>query len=40
MPYDPAQPADHSDLSSQVVRNQFHALNDKIDATPAGPFRK
>ena len=37
MPYDPAQPADHSDLNSQVMCNQFHALNDKIDATPAGP---
>ena len=37
MPYDPAQPADHSDLNSQVMRNQLNALNDKIDAVPAGP---
>ena len=39
MPYDPAQPADHSDLNSQVMRNQLHALNDKPDATPAGPLK-
>ena len=37
MPYDPAQPADHSELKSQVVRAQLNALNDKIDAVPAGP---
>ena len=37
MPYDPAQPADHSELKSQVVRAQINALNDKIDAVPAGP---
>ena len=34
MPYDSAQPADHSDLSSEVMRNQLNALNEKIDATP------
>ena len=39
MPYDPAQPADHSDLNSQVMRDQLNALNDKIDATPAGPLK-
>ena len=37
MPYDPAQPADHSELKPQVVRAQFNALNDKIDAVPAVP---
>jgi|688.fasta_scaffold191181_3 hypothetical protein len=37
MPYDPALPADHSDLNSQVMRNQLNALNDKIDAVPARP---
>ena len=37
MPFDPAQPADHSDLKSQVVRNQLNALDAKIDAVPAGP---
>ena len=37
MPYDPAQPAEHSDLSSQVVRDQLNALKELIDAVPAGP---
>lgn len=37
MPYGPAQPADHSDMNSQVMRSQLNALNDKPDATPAGP---
>ena len=37
MPYDPAQPADHSELKSQGMRAQLNALNDKIDAVPAGP---
>ena len=38
MPYESAQPADHSALSSQVMRDQLNALNDKIDAVPAGPL--
>ena len=37
MPYDPAQPADHSELKSQVVRAQFSALKAIIDATLMGP---
>ena len=37
MPFDPAQPAEHSDLSSQVMRNQLNALKGLIDAVPAGP---
>ena len=37
MPYDPAQPADHSELKSEVVRAQFNALKDLIDATLVGP---
>lgn len=40
MPFDPAQPADLSPLSSEVMRGQLNALNDKIDTTlpgPAGP---
>ena len=37
MPFDPAQPAEHSDLSSQVMRNQLNALKELIDAVPAGP---
>jgi hypothetical protein len=37
MPFDPAQPAEGSPLSSQVVRGQLNALNDKIDTTLPGP---
>ena len=36
MPFDPAKPADHSDLSSQVVRDQLNALKALLDALPAG----
>lgn len=32
MPYDPAQPANNSALSSQVMRNQFTGIKDLIDA--------
>ena len=37
MPYDPNFPASHAELTSPAFRGQFNALNDKIDATPAGP---
>ena len=36
MPFDPAKPADHSDLSSQEVRDQLNALKALLDALPAG----
>ena len=32
MPFDPAQPADHSPFSSQVMRDQLNALADRIAA--------
>jgi hypothetical protein len=35
MPFDPAKPADHSDLDSQVMRDQLTALKALIDAQPA-----
>jgi len=34
MSFDPAKPADHSDLDSQVVRDQLNALKALIDAQP------
>ena len=34
MPFDPAQPADDSDLSSEVMRNQLNALNDDLQTRP------
>jgi hypothetical protein len=34
MPFDPAQPADHSPLSSAVMRSQLTGLNSLIDAVP------
>ena len=37
LPVDPAQPAEHSDLKSQVMRNQLNAIEGLIDAVPAGP---
>lgn len=37
MPYDPAQPADHSELKAEVVRAQFNALKEIMDATLVGP---
>ena len=37
MPFDPSKPAEHSDLSSQVMRGQLNALKALIDAVPAGP---
>ena len=36
MPLDPAQPVEHSDLSSQVMREQINALKELIDAVPTG----
>ena len=36
MPFDPTKPAEHSDLSSQVVRDQLNALKALLDALPAG----
>ena len=36
MPFDPAQPANASPLSSQVMRDQLNALKALIDAQPAG----
>ncbi len=30
MPFDPTKPANNSDLSSQEIRNQLNALNDRI----------
>lgn len=35
MPFDPAQPADHSTLTAQVVRDQLNALKGIMDAIPA-----
>ncbi len=32
MPFDPAQPADHSPFDSQVMRDQLNALHDRIAA--------
>ena len=37
MPFDPAKPAADSPLVSAEMREQFNALNDKIDATLPGP---
>ena len=37
MPFDPSKPAEHSDLSSQEMRDQFNALKALIDAVPGGP---
>jgi hypothetical protein len=34
MPFDPAQPADHSPLSSAVMRSQLNGLNTLIAAVP------
>ncbi|HZJ14972.1 MAG TPA: hypothetical protein VFD27_07985 [Chthoniobacteraceae bacterium] len=34
MSFDPAQPADHSALASQVMREQLNALKALIDAQP------
>ncbi|HCN28074.1 MAG TPA: hypothetical protein DIT64_04700 [Verrucomicrobiales bacterium] len=34
MPYDPAQPANNSALSSAVMRGQLTGLKDLIDAVP------
>lgn len=36
MPFDPSLPEEDSDLESAVMRAQLNALNDKIDAVPAG----
>ena len=35
MPFDPTKPANNSDLSSQEIRNQLNALNDRIVALEA-----
>ena len=35
MPFDPAQPADHAPLDSQVMRDQLNGLNDRISALEA-----
>jgi hypothetical protein len=37
MPFDPAKPASNSPLVSAEMREQFNALNDKIDSTLPGP---
>jgi len=37
MPFDPAKPANNSPLVSAEMREQFNALNDKIDSTLPGP---
>ena len=37
MPFDPTKPATGSPLESQVIRDQLNALNDEIQAVPAGP---
>lgn len=37
MPFDPTAPAYHSPLVSQVIRDNFNALADAIEAIPAGP---
>ena len=38
MPFDPAQPADHSALDSQVMRDQLNALKALLDAQPATAY--
>ena len=40
MPFDPAQPATNSALSSQVMRDQLNALKALIDAVPAAAYGK
>ena len=35
MPFDPTKPSNNSDLSSQEIRNQLNALNDRIVALEA-----
>ena len=37
MPFDPSLPAPNSDLTSQVMRDQFNALHALITPGPAGP---
>ena len=37
MPFDPTLPKAGTKLRSGEIRGNFIALNDKIDATPAGP---
>ncbi len=37
MPFDPTAPAYKSPLVSQVIRDNFNALADAIDALPNGP---
>lgn len=37
MPFNPTLPADHSDILSAELRNQFNGLKTLIDAVPAGP---
>lgn len=37
MPFNPTLPADHSDILSAELRNQFNGLKSLIDAVPAGP---
>ena len=38
MPFDPAQPAANSALSSQVMRDQLNALKALIDTQPVTAF--
>ena len=40
MPFDPAQPATNSALSSQVMRDQLNALKALIDAVPVTAYGK
>jgi hypothetical protein len=40
MSFDPAQPADHSALASQVMRDQLNALKALIDAQPVVAYGK
>ncbi len=37
MPYDPDFPQGGQPLDPAAMRNQFHALSDRIDGVPAGP---
>ena len=37
MPYDPAFPPSHGDLTSDAFRANFNGLSEKIEAVPAGP---
>lgn len=37
MPFDPTLPHEYDPLDAAVMRAQLNALNDAIEATPAGP---